>query len=422
MNKVRVVGAGLAGSEAINYLASQGYEVEVYECKRKNRNEAQHSDNFAELVCSNSLKSMSNTNACGLLKYELIELNSLVMNSALSSRIPTGEDLSVDRNEFSLNITKTIEDFPNVKIIEEEYNNIIDDGILTIIATGPLTSTKLADNLSSYLGIETLNFFDAAAPLIYSSSLDFSKLYEKSRYDKGEGKYLNSSMNEEEYELFYKELINAERVILHDFEHFEGCLPIEVMAKRGKDTLCHGPLKPSGLDEKAKAVVQLRQDDAAKELYGLVGFQTNLTYQAQKKVFSLIPGLEKAKFARFGLMHKNLYLNAPKVLNRDLTLKKNKNIYIAGQFSGVEGYVESAASGLLSAIYLDQRLKGNEDYLIPLETMIGSLVNYIIMSSPKNFAPMNSTYGILYNHQGLDKLACYNRSIDGIKKWKKKLI
>ncbi|HBD05807.1 MAG TPA: methylenetetrahydrofolate--tRNA-(uracil(54)-C(5))-methyltransferase (FADH(2)-oxidizing) TrmFO [Firmicutes bacterium] len=422
MNKVRVVGAGLAGSEAINYLAKQGYEVELYECKRKKRNEAQHSDNFAELVCSNSLKSMSSTNACGLLKQELIELDSLTMKSALLNRIPTGEDLSVDRNEFSLNITKTIEDFPNVKIIDEEYEDIIDDGILTIIATGPLTSTKLADNLTSYLGVETLNFFDAAAPLVYSSSLNFNKLFEKSRYDKGDGKYLNSSMNEEEYELFYKELVNAERVILHDFEHFEGCLPIEVMAKRGKDTLCHGPLKPSGLDENARAVIQLRQDDAAKELYGLVGFQTNLTYQEQKRVFSLIPGLEKAKFARFGLMHKNLYLNAPLVLNRDLTLKKNRNIYIAGQFSGVEGYVESAASGLLSAIYLDQRLKGNENYLIPLETMIGSLVNYIVMSSPKNFAPMNATYGILYNHQGLDKLACYNRSIDGIKKWKKKLI
>ncbi len=248
MNKVRVVGAGLAGSEAINYLAKKGYEVEVYECKRIKQNEAQHSNYFAELVCSNSLKSMSNVNACGLLKQELLELNSLIMDSALSFRIPSGEDLSVDRNAFSLKITEIIKSYPNVKIVEEEYDEIIDDGVLTIIATGPLTSPKLAEKLSKYLGVETLNFFDAAAPLIYSSSLDFTKLYEKSRYDKGEGKYLNSSMNEEQYDKFYKELINAERVVLHDFEHFEGCLTIEVMSKRGKETLCLVPLKPSGLD------------------------------------------------------------------------------------------------------------------------------------------------------------------------------
>lgn len=420
--RIRVVGAGLAGCEAIYYLAKKGYDVEVFECKTKKKNPAQHSDNFGELVCSNSLKSKSLTNACGLLKEELKELDSLIVKVSQTCEILSGEELAVDRNIFSKKITEIIKSFPNVRIIDEEYSKIIDDGVITIIATGPLTSKALLDDITDYLGEEVLNFYDAAAPLIYSSSLDFSKLFLRSRYDKGEGKYLNSSMTEDEYHRFYQELITAKRVELHDFEHFEGCLPLEVMAKRGINTLRFGPLKPAGLDDSAYAVVQLRQDDLVKELYGLVGFQTNLTYQEQKRVFSLIPGLENAKFARFGLMHNNSFLNAPKVLNRDLSLKKNNNIYIAGQFCGVEGYVESGASGLLAAIYVDQRLQGKENDYIPLQTMLGSLINYLIMSSPKNFSPMNATYGILFNKVKLSKIECYNRSMEVLQEWKKRLI
>lgn len=422
--RIRVVGAGLAGAEAIFYLARRGYRVEVYEQKKVERTPAQNSDDYGELVCSNSLKSDSHTNACGLLKAELRSLDSLVMAAAEVARIPSGQDLAVDRQAFSSYITERLKALENVTFFDQEYASLIDDGVPTIIATGPLTSRSLLSSLQTMLGEEVLSFFDAAAPLVFAPSLDMSKLFKKSRYDKGEGNYLNSPLSQEEYDRFYRKLLEAERVELHDFDHFEGCLPVEVMASRGPDTLLHGPLKPTGLTEqldfKPTGVVQLRQDDAAEKLYGLVGFQTNLTYAAQKEVFSLIPGLEKVKFARFGLMHRNSYLCAPQVLNRDLSLKKNSNIFIAGQLSGVEGYVESSATGLLSAVYLAQRLeRGKIDY-IPLCTMLGSLVNYLVMSSSKHFQPINATYGILQSRTGKDRQRAYEQSLAEIEKWKQK--
>lgn len=421
LKKVRVIGAGLAGSEAIYFLSKKGFEIEVYENKITNPNSAQHDQNYGELVCSNSLKSTSLENACGLLKQEIEELDSLIIKAAKYSQIPSGQDLAVDRNKFSKYITDTLKNLPNATFINQEYTDI-DDNIPTIICTGPLTTNELSNSLTNYLGSDMLSFYDAAAPLVFASSLNMDKLFLKSRYDKGEGKYLNSAMTEEQYDKFYNALINAERAELHDFDHFEGCLPIEVMAKREKNTLKYGPLKIAGLTQglpfKPAAIVQLRQDDTAKSLYGLVGFQTNLTYKAQKEVFSLIPGLENAKFARFGLMHRNSYICAPKVINRDLSLKRNGNIFIGGQLSGVEGYVESAATGLLSAIYLWRKLENLKFENIPLTTILGSLVNYLIMSSPKSFQPMNATYGILLDRVGLSKMDCYTRSIEEIKKWK----
>lgn len=420
--KIRVVGAGLAGAEAIDYLARRGWPVEVYEMKTLSRTPAQHSDDYGELICSNSLKSDSPVNACGLLKDELRTLNSLVMEAAAFARLPSGQDLAVDRQRFAAFITARLKSRPNVTFIAEELRELPDDGVPTIIATGPLTSPALLASLQRAVGEELLSFFDAAAPLVFASSLDMSRLFLKSRYDKGEGRYLNSPLTAEQYQRFYRALLAAERVKLHDFEHFEGCLPLEVMAARGPQTLLFGPLKPAGLvdglAEKPAAVVQLRQDDASQTLYGLVGFQTNLTYAAQKEVFSLIPGLERARFARFGLMHRNAYLKAPAVLNRDLSLRRRPDILIAGQLAGVEGYVESAATGLLAAIYLEQRLAGEPLSLIPLNTMMGSLVNYLVMSSPKHFQPMNATYGILLSRAGKDREKTREQSLEALRQWR----
>lgn len=418
--KVRVIGAGLAGSEAINYLAKKGYEVEVYEMKRQSPNPAQHSQDYAELVCSNSLKSASITNACGLLKEELKCLDSIMMEAAGKTKVPSGQDLAVDRELFSKYITAKLTSFPNVKFIDEEYTHLPRDDIYTIIATGPLTSSPLLQSLELELGAESLSFFDASAPLVYASSLDISKLYYKSRYDMGDGRYLNCPLSKEEYLKFTEALVKADKTLLHSFDHFEGCLPIEVMAARGAETLARGPLKAIGLDEniepKPYAVVQLRQDDVSESIYSLVGFQTNLTYQSQKEVFRMIPGLEKAKFARFGLMHKNSYLLSPVVLNKDLSLKRRPNVFIAGQLSGVEGYVESAAMGLLSAIYLHMRVK--EDYEeIPLTTVHGSLVNYITMASKNHFQPINATYGIMITKGRKTKEECYTTSMKDLREW-----
>lgn len=420
--KIRVVGAGLAGAEAIDYLARRGWPVEVYEMKTLSRTPAQHSDDYGELVCSNSLKSDSPVNACGLLKDELRTLGSLVMEAAAFARLPSGQDLAVDRQRFAAFITARLKSRPNVTFIAEELRELPDDGVPTIIATGPLTSPALLASLQRAVGEELLSFFDAAAPLVFASSLDMSRLFLKSRYDKGEGRYLNSPLTAEQYQRFYRALLAAERVKLHDFEHFEGCLPLEVMAARGPQTLLFGPLKPAGLvdglAEKPVAVVQLRQDDASQTLYGLVGFQTNLTYAAQKEVFSLIPGLERARFARFGLMHRNAYLKAPAVLNRDLSLRRRPDILIAGQLAGVEGYVESAATGLLAAIYLEQRLAGEPLSPVPLNTMMGSLVNYLVMSSPKHFQPMNATYGILLSRAGKDREKAREQSLEALHQWR----
>lgn len=421
--KVRVIGAGLSGAEAINYLAKRGYEVEVFEMKRRSPNPAQHSQNYAELVCSNSLKSSSETNACGLLKHELVCLDSIMMEAAQVAKVPSGQDLAVDRELFSSYITSKITSFSNVTFIDEEFCRLPGDDIPTIIATGPLTSPALLNSLEEELGAKSLSFYDASAPLVYGSSLDMNKLFYKSRYDKGDGRYLNSPLSKDEYYSFNNALLKAEKAILHDFDHFEGCLPLEVMAARGPETLARGPLKAIGLDEdiepKPYAIVQLRQDDVAESLYSLVGFQTNLTYAAQKEVFRMIPGLSDAKFARFGLMHKNAYLLSPVVLNRDLSLKKRPSVYIAGQLTGVEGYVESAATGLLAAIYLDMRLNNNYEE-IPLTTVCGSLVNYIAMASKNHFQPINATYGIMITKGRKSKEECYTTSIEDIKAWQER--
>lgn len=419
--RINVIGGGLAGSEAAYFLAKSGYEVYLYDQKPELKG-AFHSENFGELVCSNSLKSNAKDNACGLLKYEIDQLGSLMMEASRDAVIPSGQDLAVDREKFSSFITEKIKSNKNIHIISEEVSFLDEnDNTINVIATGPLTSDGLCSYLKSKYFGELLSFYDAAAPLIFSSSLDKSKMYVKSRYDKGEGKYLNIELNKEEYDSFVNELKNAKRVTLHDDQHFEGCLPVEVMAERGEGTLRFGPLKPRGLEKDEAshpyAVVQLRQDDVAGSLYGLVGFQTNLTYGEQKRVFSLIKGMENAKFARFGLMHQNSFICAPTLLNRDLSLKKNKNIYIVGQFSGVEGYVESAATGLLAGYYIKQRLEGKEFQPIPLNTMLGSLVNYLIMSSPKHFAPMNATYGILQLTSRKDKLTIYEESLKDLKLW-----
>lgn len=421
--RVRVIGAGLAGSEAAWYLARRGYDVELIDEKPDNRTLAHHASSLAELVCSNSLKSESPSNACGLLKLELKELESLIVEAAYAAKLKAGEDLVVDRTAFSDYITERLNSHPRIHIVCRKVLELPADGIRTIVATGPLTETELAESLRRTIGSELLSFYDAAAPLVYADSLDLTKLYRRSRYDKGEGEYLNCPLTKEEYDLFVNRLLEAPRVILHDFEHFEGCLPLEVMARRGAETLRHGPLKAKGLPRpdgsEPYAVVQLRLDDAAESLYNLVGFQTNITYGAQRDIISALPGFAKVKFARFGLMHRNTYVEAPSVLTRTLSLIARPEIKLAGQLSGVEGYVESAASGLLAAIYLAmEEEKGIADQ-IPLNTMLGSLVNYLVMSSPKHFAPMNATYGIV-RAGTRDRQKICELSLEALGKWKAK--
>ncbi|MFA6796494.1 MAG: methylenetetrahydrofolate--tRNA-(uracil(54)-C(5))-methyltransferase (FADH(2)-oxidizing) TrmFO [Bacilli bacterium] len=423
MKKINIIGGGLAGSEAAYFLASQGIKVNLYDQKPK-LGPAFHSTNFGELVCSNSLKSTKRDNACGLLKEEIAKMGSLIMKAAEISRVPSGQDLAVDRDVFSNYITEKIKENENITVISKVVESL-DENDINIVCTGPLTDSSLCDYFKEKLGEDTLSFYDAAAPLVELDSLDTSKMYVKSRYDKGSGKYLNIPLNQEQYLDFVEKLTSAERVILHDFEHFEGCLPVEVMAKRGMNTLRFGPLKARGLstdDIHPYAVVQLRQDNIAGTLYGMVGFQTNLKYKEQKRVFSSLPGMENAKFARYGLMHSNRYICAPKLINRDLSLKKMTDTFIAGQFVGVEGYVESAASGLLAAYYVLQRLKGQKFEPIPIYTMLGSLINYLVMSSPKNFAPINSIYGILQLPKKEDKITIYQNSMEAIDHWREKIL
>lgn len=421
---VRVIGAGLAGCEASLFLASKGIKVKLYDLKPKELGEAQNDkDNFAELVCSNSLKSEVKDTAPGLLKTEMEVLNSIMIEASKIAKIPSGQDLAVDRKLFSEYITKKIKGNKLIELICEDVEEIpLNDNRITIIATGPLTSSKLSNWLSSKLGGDLLSFYDAAAPLIFTSSIDKTKMFEGSRYNKGEGKYLNSPMTKEQYFDFVHELVNANKAIVHDFDHFEGCLPIETMAQRGPLTLKYGPLKSIGLDcpKDTFAVVQLRRDDVSGNMYGLVGFQTNLKFSEQKRVFSLIPGLENAKYARFGIMHRNTYINAPKYLNRDLSLKRYPNILIAGQLSGVEGYCESGACGLLAGIYTYMKLTRNEVDYIPLQTMLGNLINYLVMSSFKNFTPMNATYGIYVSNNIKDHEECRKLSLESITEWVKK--
>ena len=419
MNKIiNVIGGGLAGSEASLYLANHGYKVNLYEQKPIKMSPAHHSENLGELVCSNSLKSKKLDNACGLLKEEMKYFSSIMMQASSRSEVPAGNALSVDRDLFSEYITNKIKNHPNITLVNEEVNSL-KDGI-NIIATGPLTSDSLSKTLMEMLGQDHMYFYDAAAPIIEASSINMDIAYRKSRYDQGDDSYINCPFTKEQYDIFYNELINGQIASLHEFDKvFEGCMPIEVMAKRGEKTLRLGPLKPKGLEyngNKPYAVLQLRQDNVSATLYNMVGFQTNLTYAEQKRIFSLIPGLENAKFVRYGLMHRNTFICAPKHLNPDFSLKEYPDVYVVGQLSGVEGYVESAMSGLLCAVHLVRKLEGKEFKKMPNETMMGSLVNYICNASIKGFAPMNANFGIMMNLLK-DRELVANRSLESLKKW-----
>lgn len=401
MNKiVNIIGAGLAGCEACYQLAKRGIKVRLFEMKPEKKSPAHKTNNFAELVCSNSLRSNDILNAVGLLKEELRKLDSLIMKVADETSVPSGGALAVDRDKFSFNITEKIKSFDNVEIIEGEVTSVNKDEI-TIIATYPLTSEAMLNEISSLVNDEYLNFFDAAAPIVEGDSIDYEKAFFGSRYNKGDD-YLNCGMNKEEYEVFYRELVNAEAVEMKGFENnvFEGCMPIEVMAKRGENTMRFGPLKPVGIyhpvtNEKYYAVVQLRKENVENSLYNLVGFQTHLKFGEQKRVFSLIPALKNASFVRYGVMHKNTYINSPKVLNKYYALKSNPNIYFAGQITGVEGYVESTASGLNVALNVYKLLNNEEQIDFTSETAIGSLANYISNESVNGFQPMNVNFGIM---------------------------
>ncbi len=398
---ITVIGGGLAGCEAANVIASHNIKVRLYEMKTKKKTPAQHSDFFGELVCSNSLKGNHLSNACGLLKEELRMLGSLCMESAEKSRVPAGDALAVDRDMFAKYITDKIRNNSYIEVIDEELTEI-PDGIV-IIATGPLTSEKMTEKISELINEKNLYFYDAASPIVTKESINMDIAYKMARYGRGSDDYINCPFTKEQYDVFYNELINAKTVELKSFENlkvFEGCMPVEVMAKRGEQTLTFGPLKPVGLPnpktgEEYHAVVQLRCENKEDTLYNLVGFQTNLTFPEQKRVFSLIPGLENAEFVRYGVMHRNTYINSPKHLNPTNALRDNKNIFFAGQITGVEGYVESMASGLVSGINAVKRFKNEEMLIFPSETAIGSLLGYITDESISNFQPMNMNFGIL---------------------------
>lgn len=397
---VNVIGAGLAGSEAAWQIASRGVKVKLYEMRPIKQTPAHHTDKFAELVCSNSLRANALTNAVGVLKEEMRIMNSLIIKAADSASLPAGGALAVDRHEFSGFVTEQLKNHPLVEIVNEEVTEI-PEGI-TVIATGPLTSEALAKKIQELTGEEYLYFYDAAAPIVEKDSINMDKVYLKSRYDKGEAAYLNCPMTKEEFERFYEALVNAEVVELKDFEkeiYFEGCMPIEVMAKRGPKTLLFGPLKPVGLEdprtgERPYAVVQLRQDNAAGTLYNIVGFQTHLKWGAQKEVFRLIPGLENVEIVRYGVMHRNTFINSPKVLMKTYQLKSRPNLFFAGQMTGVEGYVESAGSGLIAGINAARLALGKEPVEFPIETALGSMARYITEADSKNFQPMNVNFGI----------------------------
>lgn len=421
MQKVNIIGAGLAGSEAAYYLLKKGYEVHLYEKRPKVASPAHHTGCFGELVCSNSLKSKALDNACGLLKEEMRITGSIMMEASQKSEVPSGNALSVDRDEFAKYITEKLKSFPNLVLHEEDVDDFLDG--YTIIATGPLTSEPLAKKLNELIGGESLFFFDASAPIVRKESINMDIAYRKSRYDQGDDSYINCPFSKEQYDAFYKELVNAELAKLHDFDKhiFEGCMPIEVLAKRGYDTMRYGPLKPKGLQmmdkEKAFAIVQLRQDNLANDLYNIVGFQTNLTYIEQKRVFRMIPGLENAQFVRYGLMHRNTYICSPVALNDDLSLKNRPNTFIAGQLSGVEGYVESAAMGILAAYFLDKKINNLTAEMPPINTIIGSLRNYICHASKDNFTPMNANFGIIFGATKHNREETIDNALNGIKRW-----
>lgn len=399
MPEASIIGGGLAGCEAAWFLANRGWTVNLYEMRPEAMTPAHKGGDLAELVCSNSLGAMNPDSAGGLLKRELRILNSLIIDCADMTRVPAGGALAVDRGEFARLVTGRISGHPNVRVHREQFGSFPDPP--AIIATGPLTSENLSKVLREKLGQDLLFFYDAASPIIQADSIDYSKVFPGSRYGKGGDDYLNCPMTFEEYQIFYSQLIEAETAVLKDFEgnmYFEHCLPVEVIGKRGPKTLCFGPLKPIGLIDprtgiQPYAVVQLRREDIHGQLYNLVGFQTNLTWTEQRRVFRLIPGLEKASFARFGVMHRNTFIDAPKVLGRNFRLRDYPGLYIAGQLSGVEGYLESAASGLVAALDLWGQGAGRE-IVLPVETLLGSLSVYVTRSSP-DFQPMNANFGLL---------------------------
>lgn len=401
MQTVKIIGAGLAGSEAALYLSSHGVNVRLIDIKPKKFTPAHTEENFAELVCSNSLKSSDiYGNAAGLLKEEMRRLGSFVIAAADKTKVPAGGALAVNRTEFSRMITEEIKSRDNIEIFSEEVTGI-EGKELTIIATGPLTTDALSSAIAEKTG-GGLYFFDASAPIVSAESIDMSSAFIGDRYEKGNGDHLNCPMTKEEYEAFIEALLSAERAELHGFENsavFEGCMPIEVMARRGKDTLRFGPLKPVGLTDPktgrwAYACLQLRKEDEAGSMYNLVGFQTNLKFPEQRRVFGMIPALKNAEFLRYGVMHRNTFINSPECLNPNLSLKNAENVLFAGQITGVEGYVESAGTGLLAAIYAERKLKGKKEVLISDKTVLGALMKYI--TTPNlSFQPMNANFGIM---------------------------
>ena len=403
MNKITVIGAGLAGCEAAHKLSSLGFSVRLCEMKPEKRTPAQKSDGFAELVCSNSLKAMRLESAAGLLKEEMRRLGSVTMEAAERTSVAAGGALAVDRELFSQYITERIKSDPNIEVVTGEVTELPSDGIV-IVATGPLTSDALAESLRQKFG-GTLSFFDAVAPIVTTDSVDMDRVFMGARYDRGEADYINCPMERDEYDAFYDALVSAERAPLHDFDVadpkvYEGCMPIEVMAGRGRDTLRYGPLRPVGLIDphtgrRPWANIQLRKENAAGTMYNIVGFQTNLKFGEQKRVFSMIPGLEHAEFVRYGVMHRDTFMDSPRLLSKSLSLKSEPRLFFAGQFTGVEGYTESAATGILAGINAARFASGEEPLVLPPETMLGALVNYITDESVDNFQPMGANMGIL---------------------------
>ncbi|TCW57250.1 methylenetetrahydrofolate--tRNA-(uracil-5-)-methyltransferase [Bacillus thuringiensis] len=397
---VNVIGAGLAGSEAAYQIAKRGVQVKLYEMRPVRQTPAHHTDKFAELVCSNSLRANTLTNAVGVIKEEMRLMDSVIIRAADECSVPAGGALAVDRHEFAAKVTEYVKNHPNVTVMNEEITEIPEGP--TVIATGPLTSPDLAAQLKELTGEDYFYFYDAAAPIVEKDSIDMNKVYLKSRYDKGEAAYLNCPMTEEEFDRFYEALIAAETVPLKEFEKeifFEGCMPVEVMASRGRQTLVFGPMKPVGLEDPKTgktpyAVVQLRQDDAAGTLYNIVGFQTHLKWGPQKEVLQLIPGLENAEIVRYGVMHRNTFINSPNLLRPTYQYKQRDDLFFAGQMTGVEGYVESAASGLLAGINAARLVKGEEPVVLPPVTAMGSMANYITATNAKNFQPMNANFGL----------------------------
>lgn len=403
VNPVHVVGAGLAGCEAAWQLAKRNIPVVLHEMRPIKRSEAHKTDNFAELVCSNSLRANNIENAVGLLKEEMRRFDSVILKCADDHQVPAGGALAVDREGFSLSVTEAISNHPLITIVHEEITDLQSLDGFVIVASGPLTSNLLSENIKKLIAADYLYFFDAAAPIVTAESLDYTKVFRASRYDKGDADYLNCPFSKEEYLEFWKELCNAKTAPIKEFEKevfFEACMPIEEMASRGEDTMRFGPLKPVGLidpttGKEAYAVAQLRQDDAAASLYNIVGFQTHLTWPEQKRVFGMIPGLHNAEFVRYGVMHKNTYINSPHLLDDHFCLKQIPRYYFAGQMTGVEGYVESASSGLIAGVNVAMAVLGKEPVDFPIETALGALAHYISNASTKNFQPMNINFGLM---------------------------